>query len=75
MTKDRSGAAAGAGSIYGLGIFGARVYFFQHAHTFWAFIHPCFQGICWPADGLPRLQSAPRLKPGCMSGPLRERYV
>jgi len=49
MSKDRTGAAAGAGAIYGLGIFGAWVYFFQHAHTFWAFILAFFQGIFWPA--------------------------
>ena len=47
MSKDR--AVAGAGAIYGLGIFGAWVYFFQHAHTFWAFILAFFQGIFWPA--------------------------
>jgi len=50
MSKDRSGGAvAGAGAIYGLGIFGAWVYFFQTAHTFWAFILAFFQGIFWPA--------------------------
>jgi hypothetical protein len=46
---DRSGAAAGAGAIYGLGIFGAWVWFFQQADTFWEFLFAFFQGIFWPA--------------------------
>jgi len=49
MSRDGAGAAAGSGAIYGLGIFGAWVYFFQQAHTFWAFILAFFQGILWPA--------------------------
>lgn len=47
--SDRSGAAAGAGAIYGLGIFGAWVWFFQQADTFWEFLFAFFQGIFWPA--------------------------
>jgi hypothetical protein len=43
-----SGAAAG-GAIYGLGIFGAWVWFFQQAHQFWHFVLAFFQGILWPA--------------------------
>jgi hypothetical protein len=46
---DRNGAAAGAGAIYGLGIFGAWVWFFQQADTFWEFLLAFFQGIFWPA--------------------------
>jgi hypothetical protein len=46
---DRGGAAAGAGAIYGLGIFGAWVWFFQQADTFWEFLFAFFQGIFWPA--------------------------
>ncbi len=51
MSKDSkgAGAAAGSGAIYGLGIFGAWVYFFQQAHNFWHFILAFFQGIFWPA--------------------------
>ena len=47
--SDRSGTAAGAGAIYGLGIFGAWVWFFSEADTFWEFILAFFQGIFWPA--------------------------
>jgi len=43
------GAAAGSGAIYGLGIFGAWVYFWQQADSFWAFLLVFFQGLFWPA--------------------------
>jgi hypothetical protein len=47
---DRStGAAAGGGAIYGLGIFGAWVYFWQQADGFWEFVWAVLQGIFWPA--------------------------
>jgi hypothetical protein len=46
---DRGSGAAGAGAIYGLGIFGAWVWFFQQADSFWEFILAFFQGIFWPA--------------------------
>ena len=36
MARSSGGAAAGGGAIYGLGIFGAWVYFWQQANTFWA---------------------------------------
>jgi hypothetical protein len=49
MSRNGTGAAAGTGAIYAFGIFGAWVYFFQHAHHFWAFILAFFQGIFWPA--------------------------
>ncbi len=42
-------AAAPAGAIYGLGIFGAWVWFFQQADTFWQYVWAFFQGIVWPA--------------------------
>jgi hypothetical protein len=42
--------AAGGGAIYGLGIFGAWVYFWQAAEAgFWAHLYAVFQGIFWPA--------------------------
>ncbi len=42
-------SAAGSGAIYGLGIFGAWVYFFSHASGFWEVVLAFFQGIFWPA--------------------------
>jgi hypothetical protein len=47
--SDKGAGAAGAGAIYGLGIFGAWVWFFQQADTFWQYIWAVFQGIFWPA--------------------------
>jgi len=45
-----SKAAAGGGSvIYGLGIFGAIVYYWQVADGFWEHVGSIFQGLVWPA--------------------------
>jgi hypothetical protein len=49
MASDGAGAAAGGGAIYGLGIFGAWVYFFQQADSFWTYVLAVFQGVFWPA--------------------------
>jgi hypothetical protein len=49
MGDRNTGAAAGGGAIYGLGIFGALVYFWQQADGFWEHVGAIFQGIFWPA--------------------------
>ena len=49
MSNGNTGAAAGSGAIYGLGIFGAWVYFWQQADTFWEYVLVLFQGLFWPA--------------------------
>jgi hypothetical protein len=49
MSSSNAGAAAGSGAIYGLGIFGAWVYFWQQADTFWGYAFSVLQGIFWPA--------------------------
>jgi hypothetical protein len=49
LSDRRSGAAAGGGAIYALGIFGAWVWFFQQADSFWTVVWAFFQGIFWPA--------------------------
>jgi hypothetical protein len=49
MASNGSGAAASGGAIYGLGIFGAWVYFWQQADAFWEYVWAFFQGIFWPA--------------------------
>jgi len=41
--------AAGGGAIYGLGIFGAFVYFWQQADSFWSYAFTFFQALFWPA--------------------------
>ena len=47
--SSRSAGAAGGGAIYGLGIFGAFVYFWQQADSFWEYVLSVFQGLFWPA--------------------------
>jgi len=49
MSDNNAGAAAGGGAIYGLGIFGAWVFFWQQADTFWEYVLAVLQGIVWPA--------------------------
>jgi hypothetical protein len=49
MANTHAGAAAGGGAIYGLGIFGAWVYFWQQATGFWEHAYAVFQGLFWPA--------------------------
>ena len=41
--------AAGGGAIYGLGIFGALVYFWQQAGGFWEHAFSLVQAVFWPA--------------------------
>jgi hypothetical protein len=49
MNRDGTGAAASGGALYGLGIFGAWVYFWQQADTFGEHVLAIGQGIVWPA--------------------------
>lgn len=49
MGDNNAGAAAGGGAIYGLGIFGALVFFWQEADGFWEHVLSIFQGLFWPA--------------------------
>ncbi len=46
--SNRSGGAVGGG-IYGLGIFGAFVYFWQQADAFWEYLLVFIQALFWPA--------------------------
>ena len=45
----RNGSGAAGGDLYGLGIFGAWVYFWQQADACWESDLAIFQGIFWPA--------------------------
>ncbi len=47
--SNSSAGAAGGGAIYGLGIFGAFVYYWQQADSFWAYVLSFIQGLFWPA--------------------------
>jgi len=39
----------GGGAVYGLGLIGAVVYYWQHAHGFWAHVWAVGEAILWPA--------------------------
>lgn len=45
----RNRVAPGGEALYGLGIFGAWVYFWQAADGFWEHAYAVFQGVFWPA--------------------------
>jgi hypothetical protein len=47
--SSNNAGAAGGGAVYGLGIFGALVYFWQQADGFWEHLLSIIQGIFWPA--------------------------
>jgi hypothetical protein len=49
MSGNNGRAAAGGGAIYALGIFGAWVWFWQQADTFWGHALAVLQGLLWPA--------------------------
>lgn len=42
-------AAGGGGAIYGLGVIGAWVYFWQEADGFWWYVLAILEGFVWPA--------------------------
>jgi hypothetical protein len=48
-SKANTGAAAGGGAIYGLGLFGALFYYWQQADTFLEYGWAIFKAIFWPA--------------------------
>jgi len=39
----------GTGAVYGLGLIGALVYYWQHAGGFWAHVWAVVEAILWPA--------------------------
>ena len=47
--SNNTGATASGGAIYGLGIFGALVYYWQQADAFWEYVLALLQGVLWPA--------------------------
>lgn len=46
---NNTGAAAGGGALYGLGIFGALVWFWQQADGFWWHAFSLVEAVFWPA--------------------------
>lgn len=49
MSSNSNASAAGGGALYSLGIFGAWVWFFQQADSFWQYVLAIIQGLLWPA--------------------------
>lgn len=49
MSGNGNAGAAGGGALYGLGMFGAWVYFWQQADSFWEHVLALLQGVVWPA--------------------------
>ena len=49
MSNRNASAAAGSGAIYGLGMFGAWVFFWQQADTLGGHLLAVLEGIVWPA--------------------------
>ena len=47
--KSNRGAGGGGGAVYGLGLIGAVVYYWQEAHGFWEHLWAIGEGILWPA--------------------------
>jgi hypothetical protein len=48
-SSNNTGAAAGSGALYGLGIFGAWFYFWQQADGLGQHLYAIFEGLFWPA--------------------------
>ena len=49
VSNNNAGATAGGGAIYGLGIFGAWVFYGQQADTLGEYLLAVLQGLVWPA--------------------------
>ncbi|GIG22700.1 hypothetical protein Cch01nite_34240 [Cellulomonas chitinilytica] len=49
MAKGSDAGGAGGGAVYGLGLIGAAVYYFQQADSFWLFVLAIPKAIIWPA--------------------------
>lgn len=48
-SKTTSAGAGGGSAVYGLGLIGALVYYWQHADGFWAHPWAVVEAILWPA--------------------------
>lgn len=48
--SQNNGAGPGAGNaLYGFGVLGAWVYFWQNADGFWGHVLALVEGVVWPA--------------------------
>ena len=78
--SNTTAGTSGGGAIYALGIFGAWVWFWQQAGSFWEYVLAIFQGLLWPllrvigaTPSTPRVGRRSRPERRCQGGPRRER--
>jgi hypothetical protein len=49
MSDTGSGKRAGGGdAVYGIGFFGALIYYIQHADGFWMVLYAILKAFLWP---------------------------
>ncbi len=48
MSRGGDAGAAGGGAVYGIGLFGALIYFFQAAESFGEYAFAIIQTLFWP---------------------------
>jgi hypothetical protein len=48
-SKTSNAGAGGGGLVYGSGLIGPVVYYWQEAHGFWDHVWAIGQGLLWPA--------------------------
>lgn len=47
--RTSAAGAGGAGAVYGLGLLGALVYYWQNADGFWLHLWALVEALLWPA--------------------------
>jgi len=48
-SRTTTAGASGGGAVYGLGLIGALVYYWQNADGFWSHIWGLVEAVLWPA--------------------------
>jgi hypothetical protein len=47
--RSAKAGASGGGAVYGLGLIGALVYYWQHAAGLWPHVEGVLKALVWPA--------------------------
>ncbi len=48
-SRGAPGSAGGGNAVYGLGLIGALVYYWQQADGFWEYVVAVLKSLVWPA--------------------------
>ncbi len=48
-TRHSAGSGNAADAVYGLGLIGALIYFWQQADSFWQYVLAVLEALVWPA--------------------------